>query len=101
MAGIVRELRLFDDKVDVGSVPAAESPGLAVDWPAEASERLFIDETFRRPRRGQQLPPAFTLPWYDLIEQQRYARQGHWIPHLLEFSCHPGETLLALGEGLG
>src|SRR5262249_47481325 len=28
-------------------------------------------------------------------------RQGRWIPRLLEFAKHSGETLLGLGNGLG
>ena len=31
----------------------------------------------------------------------RHNRQGRWIPRLLEFAKHGGETLLGLGNGLG
>jgi SAM-dependent methyltransferase len=35
------------------------------------------------------------------VESQRHGRQGKWIPKLLEFARHNGETLLGLGSGLG
>jgi len=41
------------------------------------------------------------LEWFLNIENRRHRRQGRWIPHLLEFSKHSGETLLGLGSGLG
>ena len=43
----------------------------------------------------------YTLQWFQSIETQRYGRQGKWIPRLLEFAKHSGETLLGLGMGLG
>jgi SAM-dependent methyltransferase len=43
----------------------------------------------------------FTLQWFLHIEHQRHARKVRWIPRLLEFSKHPGETLLGIGSGLG
>src|SRR5207244_2319090 len=43
----------------------------------------------------------YSLQWYLNIEAQRHRGQGRWIPRLLEFSKHSGETLLGLGEGLG
>src|SRR5581483_9454225 len=41
------------------------------------------------------------LQWFLNIEDQRHSRQGRWIPRLLEFAKHSGETLLGLGSGLG
>jgi SAM-dependent methyltransferase len=43
----------------------------------------------------------YTLQWFLAIESQRHSRQGRWIPRLLEFAKHSGETLLGLGDGLG
>jgi SAM-dependent methyltransferase len=43
----------------------------------------------------------YTLQWFLEIENQRHGRQGRWIPRLLEFGKHAGETLLGLGDGLG
>jgi ubiquinone/menaquinone biosynthesis C-methylase UbiE len=46
-------------------------------------------------------PEPYTLQWFLNIENQRHGRQGRWIPRLLEFAKHSGETLLGLGNGLG
>jgi SAM-dependent methyltransferase len=35
------------------------------------------------------------------IEDQRHSRHGRWIPKVLEFAKHEGETLLGMGNGLG
>jgi SAM-dependent methyltransferase len=43
----------------------------------------------------------FTLQWFLNIEYQRLHRRGRWIPRLLEFAKHSGETLLGIGNGLG
>jgi ubiquinone/menaquinone biosynthesis C-methylase UbiE len=43
----------------------------------------------------------FTLQWFLHIEHQRHDRKAQWIPRLLEFSKHSGETLLGIGSGLG
>jgi SAM-dependent methyltransferase len=66
----------------------------------EAADRLYAREAFRSPARGP-APEPFSPEWFAGIERQRYARKGHWIPRVLEFSRHPGETVLGLGEGLG
>jgi ubiquinone/menaquinone biosynthesis C-methylase UbiE len=43
----------------------------------------------------------YSLQWFLAIENQRHGRQGRWIPRLLEFAKHRGDTLLGLGHGLG
>jgi ubiquinone/menaquinone biosynthesis C-methylase UbiE len=43
----------------------------------------------------------YTLQWFLEIENQRHSRHARWIPRLLEFNKHAGETLLGMGEGLG
>ncbi len=43
----------------------------------------------------------YSLQWFLAIEHQRHGRQARWIPELLEFGKHAGETLLGLGNGLG
>jgi ubiquinone/menaquinone biosynthesis C-methylase UbiE len=35
------------------------------------------------------------------VEQQRHHRRARWIPRLLEFAKHSGETVLGVGNGLG
>src|SRR5437899_10686744 len=71
---------------------------------AEFAERLYtweaLDPAAPTPRPDEGTQP-YTLQWFLDIENQRHGRHGRWIPHLLEFSKHSGETLLGLGSGLG
>jgi ubiquinone/menaquinone biosynthesis C-methylase UbiE len=67
------------------------------------AERLFEEESLNRVSPSA-LPAAsepYSLQWFLEIETQRHGRQGRWIPRLLEFAKHGGETLLGLGNGLG
>jgi SAM-dependent methyltransferase len=72
--------------------------------PAEFANRLYAWEALNPavagPRGGEGAEP-YSLQWFLNIEHQRHGRQGRWIPRLLEFARHPGETLLGLGNGLG
>src|SRR5262249_12346709 len=72
--------------------------------PAEFAERLYASEALNptpaNPRTAEAVEP-YTLQWFLDIENQRLRRQGRWIPRLLEFAKHSGETLLGLGNGLG
>jgi SAM-dependent methyltransferase len=52
------------------------------------------------PGKGEGAEP-YSLQWFLNAEQQRYKRPGRWIPRLLEFAKHSGETMLGLGDGLG
>jgi SAM-dependent methyltransferase len=70
------------------------------DLPAEATDRLYHREAFRKPPRDD-APEAFTPAWFECVESERYRRQGYWLPRVLEFAKHGGEILLAMGEGLG
>jgi ubiquinone/menaquinone biosynthesis C-methylase UbiE len=71
---------------------------------AEFAQRLFAYESLNPPapavRLEEQVEP-YSLQWFLNIENQRHSRQGRWIPRLLEFAKHAGETLLGLGHGLG
>jgi ubiquinone/menaquinone biosynthesis C-methylase UbiE len=73
-----------------------------VSWPEPAAQ-LFAQEALHP--TPPPTPPLgaepYTLQWFLHIEQQRHGRQGRWIPRLLEFAKHAGETLLGLGDGLG
>jgi ubiquinone/menaquinone biosynthesis C-methylase UbiE len=62
---------------------------------------LYARETFHRGNRTREGAEPFSLQWYLDVEAARYARQGAWIPRLLEFTKHNGETLLGVGAGLG
>src|SRR5262245_17085786 len=83
---------------------AAGRPPYGPPNPAELADRLFLSETLGPPgrpsRSGEGVEP-FTLQWFLEIEHQRHHRFGRWIPRLLEFAKHTGETLLGLGSGLG
>ncbi len=72
--------------------------------PAEFADQLFAREAMNpagtRPATDEGAAP-YTLQWFLNIETQRHSRQGRWIPRLLEFAKHSGETLLGLGNGLG
>jgi len=70
------------------------------DDPPSAAVRLYTREAFRSPSRDG-VPDPYTLPWFELLERQRYSRHGYWVPKVLEFKRHAGDTLLGLGEGLG
>jgi SAM-dependent methyltransferase len=72
--------------------------------PAEFAERLYTFEALNPPQaapRGLEPTEPYTLQWFLNIETQRHSRHGRWIPRLLEFAKHSGETLLGLGSGLG
>jgi ubiquinone/menaquinone biosynthesis C-methylase UbiE len=67
---------------------------------AEAVDRLYHREAFRkRPRNSPTAP--FSREWFEEISNLRYSRQGNWLPRVLEFVRHRGDTVLGLGEGLG
>ena len=63
--------------------------------------RLFAAETMQPGRKPRVAVEPFTLQWFLEAESVRYGRYGWWLPRLLEFSKHAGESLLCLGDGLG
>lgn len=65
----------------------------------ECTLRLFCAESLELSPEDHSEP--YTLQWFLAIEHHRHSRHARWIPQLLEFSKHPGETLLGLGSGLG
>ncbi len=67
----------------------------------EFADRLFAGETLHANGRVHEGTQPFSLQWFLDIENARHSRQGRWIPRLLEFAKHGGETLLGLGNGLG
>lgn len=68
--------------------------------PLAAADRLYASESFAAPHRPEAAEP-YSLQWFLDIENQRHGRHGRWVPRLLEFAKHSGETLLGLGGGLG
>jgi len=67
----------------------------------EPPDILFAREAFSPRRRSRQGAEPFSLQWYLDAENARHARQGSWMPRLLEFVKHRSETLLAIGGCLG
>ena len=101
----------FDQDGDAGEGPMPRAADSDADLPLlipflsdrDEADRLAMRESWRSPtsRKYDSHLDPFTLPWFLQIERKRYARHGAWIPHVLEFSRHRGEKLLALGDGLG
>ena len=72
--------------------------------PREFAQKLYTLESLQPPvlrTRFHDQPEPYSLQWVLDIENQRHSKHGRWIPKLLEFSKHPGETLLGVGHGLG
>lgn len=61
-------------------------------------DKLFQWESFSIPEEPSE---PYSLQWFLAIEHHRHGRSARWIPRLLEFDRHAGETLLGLGSGLG
>jgi SAM-dependent methyltransferase len=86
---------------------AAAKPDMVVPnhiWSAQKARWLSAREALASSPTGAkhaEEAEAFSLQWFLNIEHQRHHRRGRWIPRLLEFSKHAGETLLAVGNGLG
>lgn len=86
------------------SVPAAW-----VHLPADDPDvlALFRRETLSAPRSSRRRrPPAymvepFSMQWFLAAERLRYGGPGRWLPRVLEFGKHAGETLLVLGKTFG
>jgi ubiquinone/menaquinone biosynthesis C-methylase UbiE len=102
----ISKLRVWQDSphVVVQDPPAVALP----DWagPHNAgnfADRLYASEALQPSTGPLDAEPGtepYTLQWFLNIEIQRH-RRGRWIPRLLEFAKHSGETLLGLGNGLG
>jgi SAM-dependent methyltransferase len=91
MAAIHADLRIWSGRE--AAAPSAADP-------RDVAENLFVREAFRVPSRDFAAEP-YTLDWFEQVERQRYARQGYWLPKVLEFKRHSGEVMLGLGDGLG
>lgn len=97
MDGGFSNLKLFADD-SAGSSDHAPLPPARPDPHTAATRELIRPPTVRHPRRECE---PFTAAWFEELEQKRYQRHGAWLPHALEFGRHPGESLLALGCGIG
>jgi SAM-dependent methyltransferase len=95
-----RKLRLWEGWAPSLVSGAAVRVGLPPPTDAFA-DRLFAAEAMQPGRAPREAAEPFTLQWYLEAESVRYGRHGQWLPRLLEFAKHQGETLLGLGDGLG
>jgi len=68
--------------------------------PPDPAAALFTAESMTGGRARSRAEP-FSLQWFLDLEKARHTRHGRWIPRLLEFAKHAGETLLTLSDGLG
>jgi ubiquinone/menaquinone biosynthesis C-methylase UbiE len=83
--------------IQVNGVPG---PQQWLHYADQLYAREALNPAAPRPPTDEGAEP-YTLQWFLHIENQRHGRQGRWIPRLLEFAKHSGETLLGLGNGLG
>lgn len=81
--------------------PALDERGVGPHYRVEVADRLYAGEALQANGRIREGAEPFSLQWYLDIENSRHSRHGRWIPRLLEFTKHGGETLLGLGNGLG
>ena len=83
-------------------VSGAAAGRLVSPGAAEAlAPRLFAAEAMQTGRKPRGLAEPYSLQWFLEAESVRYGRHGRWLPRLLEFGKHSGESLLGLGDGLG
>ena len=81
--------------------PLLSDRPLPASYRLELADRLYAGEALHVNGRFRERAEPFTLQWFLDIENARHHRYGSWIPRLLEFVKHGGETLLGLGSGLG
>lgn len=80
---------------------SGDRPFPPVQYRTEFADRLYARETLQANGRIREAADPFSLQWFLDVESARHSRYGIWIPRLLEFVKHGGETLLGLGNGLG
>jgi SAM-dependent methyltransferase len=79
-----------------------KTPWQAAHQSASLARILLAWETLQaQPAASVDSAEPYSLPWFLGIERQRHGKLGRWIPKILEFTRHRGETLLGIGDGLG
>ena len=103
----------YPSKLQVWTGPAAavhdlpllpNGRGPAGPFGADLAQRLYAHEALgpaAPAARAEEAAEPYSLQWFLNIENQRHSRHGRWIPRLLEFAKHSGETLAGVGNGLG
>src|SRR5262249_14875944 len=102
------KLRVLEDTtaaiVPEGIASMTGRPLSRSHYPTSYARRLYACEAFHphlSVHAADSGPDPYSVQWFLNIEHHRFSRRGCWIPHLLEFAKHPGETLLGVGNGLG
>ena len=95
-----RKLQLWEGWMP-SLVPGSPPARAAAPHGDAFAARLFAAEAMQPGRTPREAAEPFSLQWYLEAEGVRYGRHGRWLPRLLEFGKHSGETLLGLGDGLG
>jgi SAM-dependent methyltransferase len=96
----VHDIFGLPDDVRTGTAQALAGPHMR----REFAQKLHAFESLLpmpSPARSEEQPEPYSLQWFLDIENRRHSKHGRWIPKLLEFGKHAGETLLGLGHGLG
>jgi len=106
MGGRSANLRLREEPgfmaVEDRPMPKPLSPNDV--WAGQKARALYARETMSSSTAVPKMPEGiepFTLQWFLHVEHQRHFRKARWIPRLMEFAKHSGETLLGVGNGLG
>ncbi len=82
--------------------PSATPPATpAVHLPPDYTGHLYASEALGPAQSQGEGGEPYTLQWFLEIEHLRHRRFARWLPSVLEFNKHAGETLLGLGVGLG
>lgn len=97
---IPHQLQLWDGR-SAGDPVGARADVVKADPAKLAAEGLARQEVFQPRGRLHLDGEPLTLPWFLAVERRRYNRHGRWIPRLLEFHKHDGESVLAVGGSLG
>ncbi len=95
-------------EADIFGMPEEDEPApVILQGPHQSfdfARKLYTFESLQpapQKPRAEAPPEPYSLQWFLDIENQRHSKHGQWIPKLLEFAKHRGETLLGLGHGLG
>jgi ubiquinone/menaquinone biosynthesis C-methylase UbiE len=85
------------------SLPAPSAPPLP-PHSLFLAEKIYAEESLFPTGRVPRLEPGaepYTLQWFLEIEHNRHQRFGRWMPRVLEFAKHSGDTLLGLDGSIG
>jgi ubiquinone/menaquinone biosynthesis C-methylase UbiE len=94
------KLQLWDGWARTEALAAPSLPPFSAEW--DHPDQLYLKETLNPAAKlADETPEPFSLQWFLDIEHQRHHRYARWLPMVLEFNKHAGETLLGLGTGLG